>query len=104
MLLAEAVTFDPGLVVALFIVFLLVCATAVAVVVTGICSGYRAGRDPGRTRAVNAWRTCLTVDAAAFVIAVVAGAPVEVIVSVAVVTALTWLARRVGAGSTDGPT
>ena len=34
-LLAEAVTFDPGLVVAAFLVFLLVCAGAIAVVVVG---------------------------------------------------------------------
>lgn len=97
MLLAEAVTFDPGLVVALFVAFLLVCAAALAVAVTGVCAGYRAGRDPGRARAGAAWRTCLAIDAAALVLALVTRAPLAMTATIAAVTALTWATHQLGA-------
>ncbi len=97
MLLAEAVTFDPGLVVAVFVVFLLVCAAALAVVVTGLCAGFRVGRDPGRTKAMTAWRTCLGFEAAALLLAVVAGAPLTFCAIVAALTALTAAMPRLGA-------
>ncbi len=96
MLLAEAVTFDPGVVVAVFIVFLLVCTTALAVIITGICAGYRSGRDPQRTRAAAAWRTCLGIDLAALLLAVVTRAPLPMTATIAAVTALTWAMHRLG--------
>jgi divalent metal cation (Fe/Co/Zn/Cd) transporter len=61
-ILAEAVTFDPGVVVGLFVVAVLLFISAIAVVVTGVCAGYRSGRDPGRTNAEAAWRVCLVIE------------------------------------------
>lgn len=97
-LLAEAVTFDPGLVVALFLVFALVCIAGVAVVVVGICAGYVSGRDAGRTRAMTAWQVCLALEGVALVLALGAVHPVSVLVTgAAFATAIA--AHRIGRSS-----
>ena len=96
MLFAEAVTFDPGLVAALFVAFLVVCAAALAVVVTGLVAGFRAGRDPERTRAAAAWRTCLGVEVAALALAAVTRAPLVMTATIAAITAATWGSRALG--------
>ncbi len=98
MLFAEAVTFDPEVVIAVFIVLLLMCAAALAVTVTGVVAGFRAGRDPGRTRAVTAWQTCLGIDAAALAIAALTRAPMVMTATIAAVTVATWASRRLGRG------
>ncbi len=96
MLFAEAVTFDPEVVVAVFIVFLLACAAALAVVVTGLVAGFRAGRDPGRTRALAAWRTCLGIDVATLAIVAATRAPIVMTAAVVGVTAATAASRQLG--------
>jgi hypothetical protein len=96
-LLAEAVTFDPGLVVAAFLVFLLVCAGAIAVVVVGIVSGVRSARAPDLRRPLIAWRSCVAIEAAVALLATVAMAPVLVLVvawaALGSSVAARWLAR-----------
>lgn len=94
--LAEAVTFDPGLVVALFAGFLLVCLTALVIVVVGIVAGYRSGRHPGRTRAAIAWRTCLAAQALVAVTAVATGADVGIVAGVGAALATSVAANLVG--------
>lgn len=96
MLLAEAVTFDPGLVVALFVGFLLVCAAAAAVVVTGIVSGYRHGRDPDRRRPATAWRTCLAIEAAVVALMIITWAPLQLMLAALLAAGATLLARAAG--------
>ena len=68
-ILAEAVTFDPGLVVAVLLVVALVCIGGVAVAVIGVCAGFRSGRDPQLTRAPVAWQVCLAIEVVAVVTA-----------------------------------
>lgn len=104
MLLAEAVTFDPGLVVALFVAFLLVCAAAAAVVITGIVSGYRHGRDPDRRRAATAWHTCLAIEAAAGALLVITWAPLQLTVLGLIAPALAWGSFLLGRNSATSRT
>lgn len=95
--LAEAVTFDPGLVVVVFIVFLLTCAAGLAVVVIGIVSGVRSARSPDLHRPRLVWRCCVVIEAAVAALATVLMAPALVLVGVWLALASSvvahWLAR-----------
>jgi hypothetical protein len=75
MLLAEAVTFDPGIVVLAFVVFLVVCSAVAALVVGGLVAGVRAARDPSRRTAAATWAVCAGVQATVLVLAVITGWP-----------------------------
>lgn len=61
-ILAEAVTFDPGVVVAFFLVLLLVGASWLVALVMGIVCGLHHGRDPRNPRAATVWWCCLALQ------------------------------------------
>jgi len=103
LILAEAVTFDPEFMVAVFVVFLVVVLAAFAVVVTGIVAGFRAGRDPGPSRASSAWWFCLVLELAFTVPALLSLDPRWIGLTAGIV-ALTVLANQLGRwGAGDDP-
>lgn len=77
-ILAEAVTFDPGVVVAALLLVVLAGLAGGAVVVTGIAAGYLSGRDADRQRAAAAWRLCVVVEVLAVVVTLATFAPIEI--------------------------
>ncbi|CAN5509784.1 hypothetical protein BH10ACT3_BH10ACT3_18580 [soil metagenome] len=93
--LAEAVTFDPGVVVAFFVVAVLVAVSAAAVVVVGIVVGYRSGRDDTLDLARRSWVCCLTIESALVAVAVLSVAPTWILITSGAVAA-SVLARALG--------
>jgi hypothetical protein len=73
MLLAETVTFDPGVVIVVFLLFLAVVLSAVVVVVGGFVAGVLAARDPARAGSAAVWTACAAVEGAGLVGAVAGG-------------------------------
>lgn len=61
-MLAEAVTFDPGIVVAFFMVLLVIGLTWLGTLVMGVACGRRFGRDRADRRAAIVWWCCTTVQ------------------------------------------
>lgn len=70
MVLAEAISIDPGVVVLILAVLLLLLLAAAAIAVAGVVAGVRSGRDPARTRATAVWAACLAAESALLVAAI----------------------------------
>lgn len=62
MILAEAVTFDPSVVVAFFLVLALGALGWFASLVLGVACGRRFGHDPSERRAGTVWSCCVAAQ------------------------------------------
>lgn len=75
MLLAEAPSIDPGVVVLVLLVFLLLVAAAVGIVLWTLVAGYRWGADRARRRMRAVWTAGMALETFAVLLAFVGGEP-----------------------------
>lgn len=104
MIVAEAVTFDPGFVVAILVLFALACAIVIATVACGIVAGYRFGIDHDRVAARTMWIASLALAAVGGVLVAPSGDPSLLgayVGCVGSMIAARWVGEAVGSSRSD---